>query len=200
MQSRTITEKDRCYPDCLKSQSGYACPQLTVAGNLAILVANSAPITGLFCSRKCPGNLILPAFDQISALRDAGHIVVSGFHSEMERECLNILLRGSQPIIICPARAIENMRFPSNWQTALSGNRLLILSPFDKSQKRVTAKLADQRNNLVAALSDKLFIIHAESGTGTFNLAVESMRAGKRIFAIKNEENKNLINAGAVPI
>ncbi len=173
MQSRTITEKDRGFPDCLNRQSGNAFPQLTVAGNLAILVDTPAPIIGLFCSRSCPGSLILPAFDQISALRDAGRVVVSGFHSEMERECLNILLRGSQPIIICPARAIENMRFPSNWQTALAGNRLLILSPFDKNQTRVTSKLADQRNHLVAAISDELFINHAKSGTGTFNLAVE---------------------------
>lgn len=43
-------------------------------------------------------------------LRDAGVTVIGEFHSPMEKECLNILLRGSQPIIVCPARSLENMR------------------------------------------------------------------------------------------
>jgi len=33
--------------------------------------------------------------------------VISGFHTPAEKECLRILLRGAQPIIICPARSIE---------------------------------------------------------------------------------------------
>ena len=52
MQYRTITEKGRCYPNWLESQSANTLPQLRVAGNLAILVDNPAPITGLLCSRN----------------------------------------------------------------------------------------------------------------------------------------------------
>lgn len=199
MQCHIITKKDNQVSTRLALLLSKEFPEITAAGNLDIL-ADSEQLTGLFCSRKCPGSLILPAFDHVAILRDAGKTVISGFHAEMEQECLKMLLRGSQPVIICPARSIHNMRVPDNWKTALAANRLLILSPFDKNHKRMTAKLAEQRNRFVAALSDELFVIHAGSRTGTFNLAVETMRAGKRIFTIKDAENQALIEAGAVAV
>jgi predicted Rossmann fold nucleotide-binding protein DprA/Smf involved in DNA uptake len=64
----------------------------------------------------------------------------------------------------------------------------------------MTAKLAEQRNRFVAALSDELFVIHAGNRTGTFTLAVETMRVGKRIFTLKDAENQALIEAGAVAV
>jgi len=48
--------------------------------------------------------------------RDDGVTVISGFHTPVEKECLRILLRGSQPVIICPARSIEGMRIPPTWK------------------------------------------------------------------------------------
>jgi len=67
----------------------------------------------LFCSKKCPGQKILKAFDFARNLRDGQKTVISGFHSPIEKECLRILLRGKQPIIICPARSLEKMRVPA---------------------------------------------------------------------------------------
>jgi hypothetical protein len=37
----------------------------------------------------------------------------------MEKECLELLLRGMQSVVICPARGIERMRLPSAWRTPL---------------------------------------------------------------------------------
>ena len=199
MQCHIITKKDSQVPTRLALLLNKEFPEIAAAGNLDIL-ADSNQLTGLFCSRKCPGSLILPAFDYVTALRDAGKTVISGFHAEMEQECLKMLLRGSQPVIICPARSIHNMRVPDNWKIALAANRLLILSPFEKNHKRMTAKLAEQRNRFVAALSDELFVIHAGNRTGTFTLAVETMRVGKRIFTLKDAENQALIEAGAVAV
>jgi predicted Rossmann fold nucleotide-binding protein DprA/Smf involved in DNA uptake len=90
--------------------------------------------------------------------------VVSGFHSPVEKECLRILLRGKQPIIICLARALEKIRLPVAWRLALDAGRLLILSPFEKYPPRPTNESAQRRNELVAALSDDALIIHAERG------------------------------------
>jgi predicted AAA+ superfamily ATPase len=39
------------------------------------------------------------------ALREAGIPVIGGFHAPMEKECLDLLLRGTQPVVICPARS-----------------------------------------------------------------------------------------------
>lgn len=57
-------------------------------------------LLGLICSIRCPGSIVIQTFDAMRALRDAGVIVVGGFHSPMERECLDILLRGSQQVIV----------------------------------------------------------------------------------------------------
>lgn len=92
------------------------------------------------------------------------------------------------------------MRVPDQWETPLAENRLLILSPFDESQKRVTVKLAERRNKFVGALSDELFVIHTQKDTETFRLAVQAMRAGKKTFTLKDEENQSLIEAGATDL
>ena len=54
------------------------------------------------------------------ALRDAKIAVISGFHSPLEKDCLELLLRGDQLIVICPARNIENMRMPAAWRGPLA--------------------------------------------------------------------------------
>ena len=120
--------------------------------------------TGLFCSVRCPGDKILAAYDTARRLRDDGVTVVSGFHSPVEKECLRILLRGKQPIIICLARAMEKIRLPMDWRGALDADRLLVLSPFEKRPRRPTVESSYRRNKLVAALCEEALIVHAEPG------------------------------------
>lgn len=134
--------------------------ELTALGNLDLL---ALPKTGLFCSARCPGNAILSAYDQAARWRDAGHCIISGFHSPVEKECLRILLRGKSPIILCPARNLPK-RIPADWQTPLAEGRLLILSAFTASEKRVTTELATRRNLLVAALADEVWFAHISPG------------------------------------
>ena len=55
--------------------------------------------------------------------------MIGGFQTPMEKEYLRLLLRGSQPVVICPAPCIENMRVPIEWRPAFYEERLLILSP-----------------------------------------------------------------------
>jgi predicted Rossmann fold nucleotide-binding protein DprA/Smf involved in DNA uptake len=149
------------YPACLRARLGADAPsQLTALGNLDLL---ALPKTVLFCSARCPGKVILTTYDQAAKWRDAGRCVISGFHSPVEKECLQILLRGSQPIIICPARALPQ-RVPPDWKKPLTTGRLLILSAFTATANRITAELASRRNEFVAALADEVFIAHATVG------------------------------------
>ena len=53
---------------------------------------------------------------------------------------------------------------PTEWRKALDAGRLLILSPFEKRPQRPDIESARRRNELVAALSDEVLIIHAEPG------------------------------------
>jgi predicted Rossmann fold nucleotide-binding protein DprA/Smf involved in DNA uptake len=113
---------------------------------------------------RCPGDAILGAYDAAQKLRDDSVTVVSGFHSPVEKECLRILLRGTQPVIICLARAFGRIRIPTDWRGALDSGRLLILTSFEKWPPRPTVESARQRNELVAALADEVLIIHAAPG------------------------------------
>ena len=127
-------------------------PQIKSKGNVRLL---EEPLTALFCSQRCPGDLILKTYDLARAMRDAGVPVIGGFQTPMEKECLRLLLCGSQPVVVCPARGIDNMRISSDWRPALDEDRLLILSPFLSTQRRPTVEFAAQRNNLVADLANK---------------------------------------------
>src|SRR5688572_25672067 len=118
------------WPRSLDERLEAAAPvRLLTIGNTEILAARKL---GLFCSVRCPGNAILGAYDTARKVRDEGVTVISGFHSPVEKECLRILLRGKQPIIICLARSLEKIRIPAEWRHALADERLLLLSPFEK--------------------------------------------------------------------
>jgi len=146
----------------------HALPQLSSLGNLDLL---ALPKTALFCSTCCPGRAILAAYDQAACWRDAGRCIVSGFHSPVEKECLRILLRGSQPIIICPARSLEKMRLAVDWQKSLTAGRLLILSCVTGRNCRITTSLATRRNEFVAALADEVWFAHIAPGGETQRLS-----------------------------
>ena len=157
----TISPADPLWPRQLTERLGDTAPtKLWTLGNLGLL---ALPKTALFCSARCPGQVILRAYDQAAQWRDTGRCVISGFHSPVEKECLRILLRGSQPVIICPARSLPQ-RVPPDWKEPLSAGCLLILSAFTATAHRVTAELAIRRNEFVAALADEAFIAHATVG------------------------------------
>jgi predicted Rossmann fold nucleotide-binding protein DprA/Smf involved in DNA uptake len=152
---------DARYPARLRERLGNAAPgPLYTLGNLDLL---ALPKTGLFCSARCPGAAILRAYDQAAHWRDTGRCIISGFHSPVEQECLRILLRGTPPIILCPARSLPQ-RLPEDWRAPLAAGRLLILSAFTAAEKRVTTELAIRRNALVAALADEVYFAHITPG------------------------------------
>jgi predicted Rossmann fold nucleotide-binding protein DprA/Smf involved in DNA uptake len=162
IQVVTLTPSQGHWPRQLDERLGTAAPsRLWAMGNLGILDERKV---GLFCSVRCPGDAILAAYDAARQLRDEGVTVVSGFHSPVEKECLRILFRGNQPIIICLARAMDKIRLPVDWRRMLENGRLILLSPFEKRPRRPTTESSHQRNELVAALSDEALIIHAEPG------------------------------------
>lgn len=161
-------EDDR-YPLTLAHRLGPDAPaQLSILGNSELL---AQPRTALFCSARTPGIAILRAHDAARRMRDAGVTVISGFHSQIEKDCLHILLRGNQPIVICPARALETMRISAGLRTAFDAGRVLFLSPFSEKPTRVTTDSAFRRNVVVAALADQAFLAHVSPGGQTAQIA-----------------------------
>ena len=86
-----------------------SAPAFTLKGNLGVL--DSIRI-GFFCSVRCPGDVILKTYDLARMLRETDATIIGGFQSPMEKECLDLLLRGSASVVVCPARGLGRMRIP----------------------------------------------------------------------------------------
>ena len=163
-------------------------------GNVDILLNHRL---ALFCSRKCPGKLILQTYDLAQKLRNAGVTVIGGFHTPMEQECLRILLQSPYPVIICPARDLPT-RIPPEWKRPLEDGRLLLLTPFSKTTSRATELTAQVRNSFVAEVAHELFVAYAEPGSRTESFCRDAVARGKRLFTLPTEENRNLHALGAL--
>lgn len=193
-----LPQSDTRYPASLRQYLGDRAPNtLAALGKLDILQSDAL---ALFCSVKCPGSLILQTYDLAQALRQAGVTVISGFHSPIERECLRILLRGTQPITLCLARSIERLRIRAEYKQPLEDGRLLILSPFVEKTLRPTVQTALHRNYVVAALAKYLFIAYAEPTGKMEEFCREVLAWGKPIYTFKSEATANLIALGAIPL
>ena len=186
---------DPRYPRTIQQSLGERAPAvITACGNLQILASRKL---GLFCSARCPGSLILQTYDLIRQLRDTGVTLVSGFHTPMEKECLALLLRGQQPVVVCLARGLKGMRLPSAWQAPLEDGRLVLLSTFAAERRRVTAELAAVRNELVAALADEVLVTHAAPDSKTERLCRNVRAWGKPLLTLDSSANANLVALGA---
>jgi predicted Rossmann fold nucleotide-binding protein DprA/Smf involved in DNA uptake len=170
--------------------------ELFAVGNQSLL---NGPALAIFCSSRCPGSIILKACDIVKELRDEERAVIGGFHSAIEKECLDILLRGRSPVILCPARALHGMRLKSEWKTPLEENRLLLLSPFPQKHSRTTAELSHQRNLLVASLATEVLIIHAAPNSRTASFCRQLRTQKKPLWMINDPANGPLFEGGIMP-
>jgi len=191
-----LTSTNPHFPAALQSGKLLAsCPQIWALGNLDILIK---PLLGFFCATRCPGNVILRTYDLALALREADVPVIGGFHTPMEKECLEVLLRGQQPVVICPARNIKNLRLPMYWRKPCAEGRLLILSPFAAHQQRPTTVLAEDRNYFVATLATHIFVAYAGPGSRTAQFCTELVAQHRRLYTLDLPDNAYLMQRGVM--
>lgn len=119
--------------------------------------------TAFLCSRQVPAGVVLKCYDWAIAQREAGRCIISGFHSQLEKDVLHYLLKGTQPIILVLARGLKK-RIEIELKEALYKNRLLLISPFGEDVKRVIRETASQRNRFMAELADEIFVAYALPG------------------------------------
>jgi predicted Rossmann fold nucleotide-binding protein DprA/Smf involved in DNA uptake len=130
-------------------------------GNAELL---HTPLTAVLCSNACPGAKIIEAMDLAQRWRAENRAVVSGFHTAVEKECLRIFLRSSQPLVICPARGLAPFQLSGDWLPKFERGELLIVSPFNSSIRRPTKETAEARTRLVLELATSHMIIYATPG------------------------------------
>lgn len=129
-------------------------------GNYELLKLNK---TAFLCSRKVPASAVIKCYDWAISQREEGNCVISGFHSKLEKDVLHFLLKGKQPIILALARGLKRMLEPELIKPLEEG-RLLIITPFDASIKRVTEQTAGIRNKMMIELADNVTVGYASVG------------------------------------
>jgi predicted Rossmann fold nucleotide-binding protein DprA/Smf involved in DNA uptake len=197
MHAATLHESTSGYPSRLRDkrlEGRY--PNLWAIGDPGLL---DRSLLGLLCSLRCPGDVILRTYDLARALRDAAVPVVGGFHSPMEKDCLDLLLRGTQPVVICPPRSLDRMRLPRTWRAGIDDQRVLVVSPFAGVHRRATAAKAQERNRLVAALATEVMVPHASPGGQVDRLCRELLAGGGTVWTLDLPENAVTTQAGARP-
>lgn len=90
--------------------------------------------------------------EKISSEADA--VMVSGFHSTLEKSVLKYLLQGKCGIIVMLARGMYR-RLPKMYQAAMDENRLLIIALEKDSVTRVTKRAACRRDKYVKKIANE---------------------------------------------
>ncbi|MCY1714483.1 DNA-processing protein DprA [Caproiciproducens galactitolivorans] len=129
-------------------------------GNTELLELEKA---AFLCSSKYSSASVLKSYDWATEQQKSGNCVISGFHSPLEKDVLDILLRGEQPVIMVLARGLYQRPSKKLLQHLKSG-RLLIVTPFDCSVTYITKETAEVRNRLVITLADEIVVAHMTKG------------------------------------
>jgi predicted Rossmann fold nucleotide-binding protein DprA/Smf involved in DNA uptake len=123
-------------------------------GNIELLKLHK---TAFLCSRKIPASIVLKCYDWAIEQREQNHCIISGFHSQIEKDVLHYLLKGNQPIIVALARGLKKKIEPE-FIKPLEKDRLLIITPFPKTVTRVTEQTAQIRNQMMIELADSITV------------------------------------------
>lgn len=139
-------------------------------GNISLLVHKKI---GYFASSKIASLSVLPTLDwaaEVSKREDV--TIVSGFHSKMEREVLDFLLRGKCGIVCVLARSIYK-KIPDKFSEAYNSGRVLFIAPFKTSATRTSRHLCQQRNAYVASISDSLVFSSLTPDSSLYSLSLQ---------------------------
>ena len=148
-------------------------------GNIEILKHNK---TAFLCSRNIPASTVLKCYDWAIDQREKGNCVISGFHSKIEKDVFHYLLAGTQPVIMVLARGMKE-KIELELKKAVDVGRLLIVTPFENSVKRVTTETAEQRNRFMIKLTDEVAIGYASKG-GMIERLISEVK-GKKVIKIQ---------------
>ncbi len=196
MEMYRIEVRDPAYPDSLVRFLASDAPGvITAMGNLENLKQDNK--VAIFASVSCPVELQLKAEKLFQDSFNADGTFIGGFHSPVERRCLNFLLSGTQPVILCPARSLMKFRVQSAYKNSLQNGRMLILSFFKSHRHRSDIGMAFRRNRFVAALADQILVVHAAPASKTEQFCRGLLAWGKPLLTLEDERNQNLIRMGA---
>ena len=132
---------------------------------------------GYFASSKIATLSVLPTLDWAAEITKREDIVVvCGFHSKMEREVLDYLLRGRCGIICVLARSIYQ-QIPTKYREAYNQNRVLFITEVERQNIIMISKdRATKRNHLVASLANEIVVSSLTDESSLFSIIQTSSK------------------------
>ena len=111
-------------------------------------------LVAFFASRKATPHDTQLALQWAADICQTEKVVISGFHSPLEKEVLNILLEHHHPVIFALGRALYK-KVPPHLQTAFDEGNLLFIS--FRGYTRHSWNSAQQRNWGAADLAEEIY-------------------------------------------
>lgn len=142
---------------------------ITTVGNIEILKLHK---TAFLCSRQISAQSVLKCYDWATKQRDEGCCVISGFHSQIEKDVLHFLLKGKQPIILVLGRSLYK-QIPEELIKPLKDDRLLIISVVSQTIKRQSVNTALIRNKYIIENANVVVFGSLDEGGNLYQLYLE---------------------------
>ena len=124
---------------------------MDLSGNKDLL---DRPLVAFFASRNAPPEALELATRWAQEIAQTDKVVISGFHSPLEKEILNYLLERHHPVIFALGRALYK-KVPPHLQSAFDEGILLFIS--FRGYTRHSWNSALQRNWGAAGLADEVY-------------------------------------------
>ena len=111
-------------------------------------------LVAFFASRESYEEVAQRAVQWAESICQTDKVVISGFHSPLEKRVLDILLEHKHPVIIALGRALYK-KIPPHLQSAFDEGRLLFVS--FRGYSRHSWKSAEIRNWKAAGMADEVY-------------------------------------------
>lgn len=174
-------------------QTGSA---LRIKGTAGLL---DLPLVGIIASLRTPLELCLPFVAQLDQKRDDS-VLAGPFQSPLERVVLEAALSRKLPVVIFPARDAHRVQAPPAWRSAMTDNRLAIVSEVGSNHRRASRAGAVLRDRCMLRCLSELRIAAATRGGRAYQLARDALALGIPVGCMDHPANSDLILLGCDPI
>lgn len=123
---------------------------MELCGNKELL---NQPLVAFFASRNSPSEALILAQQWAYEISRTNKVVISGFHSPIERAVLDVLLANNRPVIITLGRSLYR-RIPPKLQLIFDKGNLLFIS--FRNHKRANLNNSQLRNWATADLAQEV--------------------------------------------
>jgi predicted Rossmann fold nucleotide-binding protein DprA/Smf involved in DNA uptake len=147
-------------------------------GNIELL---QLPKTAFLSSRNISPQSVIACYDWATQQRSAGRCVISGFHSQLEKDVLRFLLKGKQPLILVLGRSLYK-KTPEEFIKPLEENRLLMVSVVSQTTNRQSVESAMIRNKYIIENADEVVLGSLDPKGMLYQLYLEIKSLNKHII------------------